>query len=252
MRPTVIAGNWKMQGSQAFIADFAKGLRAALAGNPLAEPAPLLTIFPPAPFLTTAQAAFDGLASIGAQNLHTEPSGAYTGEIAAEMLVDLGIGQVLVGHSERRALFGETDEMVAAKVGAAIRAGVAPVLCVGESLAQRQAGQAQQVVAQQINRVLAANGLDWLAAGMIAYEPVWAIGTGETATPAQAQEMHSFIRALLAEQTSASEQLCLLYGGSVAPDNAAELFAQPDVDGGLVGGASLSVEKYVAIARAVG
>jgi len=252
VRPTVIAGNWKMQGSQTFLADFAQGLRAALVSNPLAVPAPRLMIFPPAPYLTAAQAVFDGLVAVGAQNLHAQPSGAYTGEVAAEMLVDLGIGQVLLGHSERRALFGETNAVVAAKVGAAIRAGVTPVLCVGESLAERQAGQAQQIVAEQINAVLAANGLEWLATGMIAYEPVWAIGTGETATPAQAQEMHGFIRGLLAQQTSASEQLCLLYGGSVAPDNAAELLAQPDVDGGLVGGASLSVEKYVAIARAVG
>ena len=189
---------------------------------------------------------------MGAQNLHAEASGAFTGEISAEMLADLGIDWVLVGHSERRALFGETDEVTAMKVAAAIRAGIRPVLCVGETLAQRKAGKAQEIVAQQLAAVLAVNGTQWLTTGMVAYEPVWAIGTGETATPAQAQEMHGFIRQLLAQETSHSEQLCLLYGGSVAPDNAAQLLAQPDVDGGLVGGASLSVEKYVAIARSVG
>ena len=252
MRPKIIAGNWKMQATQSFVADFASELQAQLTRQALPDPAPQLMLFPPALYLTQAQAALGGLVNIGAQNSHTEAAGAFTGEIAPEMLADLGIKFVLVGHSERRSLFGESDAVVAQKVAAAIRAGLAPVLCVGETLAQRQAGQAQEVVAQQLDTVLALTGPEWLAGGMIAYEPVWAIGTGETASPAQAQEMHGFIRQKLAPQVIDSEQFYLLYGGSVAPDNAAELFAQPDVDGGLIGGASLTVEKYVAIARAVG
>lgn len=252
MRPLIIAGNWKMQATQVFVKRFASDLRATLADQPLPNPTPQLMIFPPAPYLSLAQAEFGAMVDLGAQNAAIEAAGAFTGEVAPEMLADLGIGYVLVGHSERRSLFGETDKVVADKVAAAIRAGLRPILCVGETLAQRKACEAEQVVARQLDAVLTVTGPQWLADGMVAYEPVWAIGTGETATPAQAQEMHGFIRQMLTPKMSDTEQFSLLYGGSVAPDNAAELFAQPDVDGGLIGGASLTVEKYVAIARAVG
>jgi len=215
-----------------------------------------LLIFPPALHLAAARTHLPPEITLGTQNVHAQESGAYTGEQSAEMLADLGIGWALVGHSERRSLCGETNADTAAKVAALDRAGLAAILCLGETLDERRAGNASAVVLEQLAAVLDAQGSGWLAQGMIAYEPVWAIGTGETATPQQAQEMHQVIRESLAARGADEAELAakvrILYGGSMNPENAAELLAQPDIDGGLVGGASLTVEKFVAIARAVG
>jgi len=200
-----------------------------------------------------ARTALPPVVAVGAQNIHAEPKGAFTGEQSAELLADMGVEWVLVGHSERRALFGETNADTAAKVQAAQRAGLRAVLCVGETIDERRAGNAAEVVLAQLNAVLESAGTQWLQQGMVAYEPVWAIGTGETASPEQAQEMHQVIRQeLAARDADLASKVRILYGGSVNPENAAELFSQPDIDGGLVGGAALAVEKFVAIARAVG
>ena len=255
MRVSVVAGNWKMHGSVSFIEEFASELAGALAhASPGREfVSPELLVFPAAPHLGLARSLLPPEVAIGAQNIHTEAKGAFTGEQSAEMLDDLGIPWVLVGHSERRMLFGETNEDTAAKVQAAQRAGVSAVLCVGETIEERRAGQAAEIVLAQLNAVLDETGLGWLEQGLVAYEPVWAIGTGETATPDQAQEMHSMIRqALAGHDADLAARVRILYGGSVNPENAGELFGQADIDGALVGGASLAVEKFVAIARAVG
>lgn len=187
----------------------------------------------------------------GGQNLDTHPSGAYTGEISGPMLRDFDCSYVIVGHSERRSFFGESDAVVAEKFAAAQAAQLTPILCVGETLAEREAGDTEQVVERQLSVVLERNGVDALARATIAYEPVWAIGTGRTATPQQAQDLHRFIRAQVAARNpSVAAELRLLYGGSVKGSNARELFAQPDIDGGLIGGASLQAEEFLAICRA--
>ena len=248
-RRITIAGNWKMNGSMGFIQDFG----SSLAGELASAVEPELLIFPPALYLPAAQKHLPPQVAIGAQNIHADASGAFTGELAAEMVADLGVGWCLVGHSERRSLFGETNADTAAKVAAAQRTGLGAVLCLGETINQRRAGQAGAIVLGQLDDVLDTVGLEWLATGMIAYEPVWAIGTGETATPDQAQEMHALIReSLAARDASHAESTRILYGGSMTPETAPELLRQSDIDGGLVGGASLTVEKFVAIARAVG
>ncbi len=244
-----------LESIEAFAADLRlrnlRNLRNVREPNP--EQVAELLILPPSCYLAACQRAFGDSVAIGAQNIHAEAQGAFTGELAAEMLADLGVGWTLIGHSERRSLFGETNADTVAKVAAAIRAGVAPILCVGETLEERRADLAAEVVLSQLACVIDALGTAWLEHGMLAYEPVWAIGTGESATPAQAQQMHALIRNALREQHSArADQVRILYGGSVNGDNAGELFAQPDIDGGLVGGASLKVEKFLAIVEAVG
>ena len=187
---------------------------------------------------------------IGAQDLHSESEGAFTGEMSGEMLGDLGAGWVLVGHSERREYAGETNELVAEKVAAAIRSGLKPVLCVGETETERDAGMAEGVVVAQLEAVLERCSIEALNEGAVAYEPVWAIGTGKTATPGLAQEMHGLIRGVLASRSiEAAERIPLLYGGSVKGGNAGELFAEQDIDGGLVGGASLQADEFMTIAR---
>jgi len=246
-----------MHGSVAFIEEFGSGLASALAQvantSRQSEPAAELLIFPTAPHLALARTALPPAVAIGAQNIHAQSKGAFTGEQSAELLADMGVDWVLVGHSERRAMFGETNADTAAKVQGAKRAGLRAVLCVGETIDERRAGRATEVVLTQLKAVLESAGNDWLEQGMVAYEPVWAIGTGETASPEQAQEMHQVIRQELAiRDAELAGKVRILYGGSVNPENAAELFSQPDIDGGLVGGAALSVEKFVAIARAVG
>lgn len=207
-----------------------------------------------APFVYLPQ-VIDGLrgtsAVVGAQNLSEQVAGAFTGEVAAEMLVDLACRWVIVGHSERRALYGESSERVAAKAARAIALGLRPIVCVGETLAEREAGRTLDVVNAQLDAVLACCSVTQLAAGAVAYEPVWAIGTGKTASPAQAQEVHAAIRQRLAAADAAAAQSTrLLYGGSVKPSNAGELFAQPDIDGGLIGGASLVAKDFLAICAA--
>lgn len=236
-----------MHGDAAFVAAFAMALRKAR----LAHDVEVL-LFPPAPYLHLLREALaDAAVGVGAQNLHTEREGAFTGEVAAEMVRDLGCRWTLVGHSERRQLFGESDTLVARKFAAALRAGLRPVLCVGETLEQRSAGQAESVVGGQLEAVIETVGADGLAGGVIAYEPVWAIGTGETASPQQAQEMHRSIRERLAALSpELAAQVRILYGGSIKPDNAAALFGEADIDGGLVGGASLEVEDFLAIIAA--
>jgi triosephosphate isomerase (TIM) len=246
MRRKLVAANWKMNGSRAANAAWISAFRAA--------PAPACEVVVCAPFVYLPQLV-DGLAGTtamaGAQNLSHEGPGAFTGEVAGEMLADLGCRWAIVGHSERRALYGESSDRVAAKAARAIGLGLSPIVCVGETLAEREAGRTMEVVGAQLDAVLARCSVAQLAGGAIAYEPVWAIGTGKTATPAQAQEVHAAIRArLAAADAKAAAQARLLYGGSVKPSNAAELFGQADIDGGLIGGASLQAGDFLAICAA--
>ncbi len=246
MRRKLVAGNWKMHGSRAS----AKALLDAVAAAP--PMACEIAVFPPFPYLAELiwQQKNSGIA-FGAQDVSAHAQGAYTGEVAAAMIKDIGATHALVGHSERRQYHAESNESVAEKFAQAQAAGLIPVLCVGETLAQRDADQTQPVIAAQLDAVLARNGIAAFAQAVVAYEPVWAIGTGRTATPTQAQEVHAFIRGKLArEDATITGSLRLLYGGSVKPDNAAGLFAQPDIDGGLVGGASLVATDFLAICAA--
>ena len=248
MRPTVIAGNWKMHhvpsATREFFHDFSPELT---------DPQPTILVFPPAISLTAAVEARKGRPEIalGIQNIHWEPKGAYTGEHSARMALAAGARYVLVGHSERRHVFGETDEEVGKKVSAALSEGLTPVVCVGETLEERQAGRVDEVIVRQLDAALAV--LPERAPGfLLAYEPVWAIGTGETATPADAAAAHGTLRNRLTEALGPdrAEGVPILYGGSVNPSNVAELLAAPDVDGVLVGGASLDAESFAAIAEA--
>ena len=211
-----------------------------------------MAVCPPYPYLGQAQLALQGSPlALGAQSLSEHASGAFTGEVSAAMLLEFGCRYVLVGHSERRALFGETDVVVAAKFAAAQKAGLVPVLCVGETLDERNAGQTALVIARQLSAVLDRVGVAAMASAVVAYEPVWAIGTGVTASPAQAQEVHAAIRAQVAAlDAGIAEDLRILYGGSVKPQNAKELFGQADIDGGLIGGAALVADDFLAICLA--
>ena len=206
----------------------------------------------PYPYLAQAQADLaDSVLAWGSQNVSEHIQGAYTGEVAAPMLTDFGCRYVIVGHSERRALFVETDAVVAAKFAAALSVGLTPILCVGETLIERETGLAEAVIARQLDAVLAVSGIAGFAHAVVAYEPVWAIGTGKTASPEQAQAVHAYIRQRLAEHDAdIAQQLVIQYGGSVKAANAAELFAQPDIDGGLIGGASLIADEFVVICKA--
>ena len=206
----------------------------------------------PYPYLAQAQSLLQGSnVAWGAQNLSRHEQGAYTGEVAPGMLVDFGCRYAIVGHSERRAFYHETDEEVAAKFVAAIKAGLTPILCVGETLQERESGVTEKVVARQLAAVIDMAGVQALEKAVVAYEPVWAIGTGKTATPDQAQAVHAYIRQRVAQQDAVvARGLVIQYGGSMKPGNAAELMAMPDIDGGLIGGAALVVEDFVAICRA--
>jgi len=211
-----------------------------------------LAVFPPFPYLSQAISLADGSqVGVGAQNCAEADSGAYTGEVSAEMLTDLGASMVIIGHSERRTLYGETDDVVLRKTRQALDNGLVAVVCVGETLDERQSGKAEEVVGTQMSLLISElSDTDWKNV-VIAYEPVWAIGTGETATPEQAQAIHAFIRGLLSQRnTDLAASTRLLYGGSVKAANAAELFSQQDIDGGLVGGASLDVDEFLGICRA--
>ena len=220
-------------------------------GAPAADNVSLL-VCPPFPYLASVASQLQGSAvELGAQNVSEHEAGAYTGEVAPAMLRDVGCRYVIVGHSERRALYGESSAQVAAKMAAALGAGLVPILCVGEMLEEREAGRTEAVVGEQLAAALERNGIAAFKGSVIAYEPVWAIGTGKTATPEQAQDVHRYIRSVLAEQdASVAETVQILYGGSVKGDNAAGLFAMPDIDGGLIGGASLKPADFLAIARA--
>jgi triosephosphate isomerase (TIM) len=246
MRGKLVVGNWKMNGglrqNDALLADLRAGW--------MDPPGRQLAVCVPYPYLWQAQAALSGSAiAWGAQNVSEHAAGAFTGEVSAAMAVEFGCRYAIVGHSERRSLFGETDAAVAAKAVAALAAGLTPIVCVGESLAEREAGATEKVVLRQIDAVVTALGAR-LSAAVVAYEPVWAIGTGRTATPAQAQDVHRFLRARLLAADVAAGDVPLLYGGSVKADNARALFGCPDIDGGLVGGASLKADEFLAIARA--
>jgi triosephosphate isomerase (TIM) len=245
VRRKLVAANWKMNGASAANAAWMEAFVNRRPGCDTVICAPYVYLPQLIARLGTAGVA------IGAQNLSEHVPGAFTGEVAAEMLLDTGVRWVIVGHSERRALYGESDAIVAGKAARAVGCGLSPIVCVGETLAQREAGATLAVVRAQLDAVLAKVNVAQLCAGAIAYEPVWAIGTGRTATPEQAQEVHAAIRAHLADRDRAgAAALRVLYGGSVKPANAAELFSQADIDGGLIGGASLVVADFLAICAA--
>ncbi len=248
MRRPLVAGNWKMNGSFVSVNTLLDGI-LSLAGN--VTRAELLVI-PPYPYLQKAEEKLAKTAiGWGAQNVSEFDDGAYTGEISAKMLKDLGCHYVLVGHSERRTLFGESSEIVAKKFAKALSAELTPILCVGETLRQREAGQTVEIVQEQLAAVLKLkDNLPNLRKAVVAYEPVWAIGTGLSATPDQAQEVHAMIRQELAKESSAlANEMRIIYGGSVKPENAATLFAMKDIDGALVGGASLNATQFIEIAK---
>jgi len=251
MRTPLVAGNWKMHGSLTSIQELLGGIIAGL-GDPRGENPPEMLVCPPFPYLHNVGELLAGTPVMwGGQDLSEHESGAYTGEVAAAMLKDFGCSHVLVGHSERRALYGDTDERVAAKFAAASAAGLIPVLCVGESLTEREQGITEEVVGRQLDAVLDTAGIAGLERAVVAYEPVWAIGTGLTATPEQAQAVHAWIRGKLeAADATIARRLRVLYGGSVKASNAAELFSMADIDGGLVGGAALKAEEFLGIYEA--
>ena len=248
MSTMMVAGNWKMNASTLTNTDLTNALVAGAATLTNVQ----MVVFPPAPYLGQVQELLaDSAIALGAQNVSDKAQGAYTGEVSATMLKDFGVEYVLVGHSERRSLYGENDAIVAAKFKAVKTAGLIPVLCIGETLAQREAEATLDVVNGQLQAVIDLVGVAELATAVVAYEPVWAIGTGLTASPEQAQEVHQAIRAYLATQDAAvAEQVQILYGGSVNAATANELFAQSDIDGGLVGGASLDAQAFLAIGQA--
>lgn len=248
MRGYLVAGNWKMNGSNAANADLVDGI---IAGAPTSGQVELL-VCPPFPYLAQVGEKLAGSkVSLGAQTVSEHESGAFTGETAISMLADVGCEYVIVGHSERRALFGESSEDVARKFAATQSAGLTPILCVGETLEQREAGDTESVIDEQLDAVLNSAGIAAFSEAIIAYEPVWAIGTGMTATPEQAQDVHRHIRARLeALNPDVAARVKILYGGSVKGDNAAGLFTNPDIDGGLIGGASLKPADFLAIADA--
>ena len=247
MRRKLVAGNWKMHGSLAENEALLSGILAGM-GAVKAD----VAVCVPFPYLAQAQAKLTGSAiRWGAQNMSQHAKGAFTGEVSAAMLKDFACTYVLVGHSERRAIYGESDDLVAEKFAAVQAAGLTPILCVGETLAEREGGITEAVVARQMDAVIAKCGVASLAKAVVAYEPVWAIGTGVTASPGQAQAVHAFIRAKVRGLDAAvADGLVIQYGGSVKANNAVELFGQADIDGGLIGGASLNVEEFLAICRA--
>ncbi len=253
MRRPLIAGNWKMHldraGAVALAAEIARAVRDRQVDPQRVE----LAVCPPLVYLdAVAQVLRDVPVALGAQNAFYESQGAYTGEVSVAMLVDLGCRYVILGHSERRHILGETDEQICKKVHAALAAGLTPIVCVGELLSQRESGHTADVIRNQFQHSLADLAAEPMRRVVIAYEPVWAIGTGKVATPEQAQQVHAELRKLLETQYNAATAAAvrILYGGSVKPDNAAALLRQPDVDGALVGGASLNAKDFLAIAAA--
>lgn len=248
MRRKLVAGNWKMHGALAQNAVLLDALRSGMASIPNVD----CVVCVPFPYLFQAQQKLTGSAvKWGAQDVHQMDKGAYTGEVSAAMLCDFGCSYAIVGHSERRAYYAESSHLVSEKFLAAQQAGIIPILCVGETLEQREKGITEDIVAGQMDALIQLGGVQALRNAVVAYEPVWAIGTGKTATAAQAQSVHKFIRQRVASHDSQiASGLCILYGGSVKANNAAELFAMPDIDGGLIGGASLAADEFLAICRA--
>lgn len=249
MRKPLIAGNWKMNGSLTLLDSMNQTLSSARISSSVD-----VAIIPPFTLLMQAGKVLEGRGiGLGAQTLHPESSGAYTGEVSASLLKECGVSHVLVGHSERRTLFNEDDQAVLVRVKAALDAGLVPILCVGETLEEREADQVETVVLGQVRTVMDALSQEQCSRLVIAYEPVWAIGTGRTATPEQAQQVHAMIRSWLSDKEPAlGEGMRLLYGGSMKADNAADLLSQPDIDGGLIGGASLKPDDFIAICHAAG
>ncbi len=245
MKKKIIAGNWKMNGSLTANETLVKAL---LAGLPAGSSEVVLCV--PSVYLAQLQDLVRGSRiELGAQDVSAQESGAYTGELSASMLKEFGVRYAIVGHSERRQYHGETDLVVAAKAKSALASGVTPIVCVGESLAEREAGKTEEVVKRQLAAVIHANG-HCISEIVVAYEPVWAIGTGKTATPEQAQQVHGVLRAQLKAASAQAERIHILYGGSMNAANAAQLLAQPDIDGGLVGGASLKAADFLSIIAA--
>ncbi len=252
MRKALVAGNWKMHGSRSVVAELLDALADGVADM---SGGPDMAVLPPFLFVpAAADRLTDTAIAVGAQNVcDQDDEGAFTGEVSARMLKEAGCRYALTGHSERRALYGESDELVAARTAAALRGGIIPIVCLGESLSEREAGETDAVVQRQLRAVVDAVGISGLAGAVLAYEPVWAIGTGRTASPQQAQAVHALLRTYLRKRNAViGDGMRILYGGSVKPDNAAELFAMPDIDGGLIGGASLNADAFLAICRAAG
>ena len=245
MRRKLVAGNWKMHGSRRFVEETLHSIREVTAGQSAVD----MAICPALVHLSLAEKILDGSQiALGAQNVYPANEGAFTGEVSAAMLAEFSVRYVVVGHSERRQLFGETDDLVADKFAAVLAAEMIPILCLGESLEQREQGITHQVVLSQLDAVLDRAGDKVFNRAVLAYEPIWAIGTGKTATPEQAQDVHAVIRQHLAERDGEVAENCtILYGGSVKAANAGELFGQPDIDGGLVGGASLKADQFASI-----
>ena len=248
MRQPLVAGNWKLNGSLAGTKELLAGIKAGIGEVANAE----VAVCPPHILIPEAQAQLTGSPiAWGGQNLSTEAGGAFTGEISAAMLLDFGCKYTLVGHSERRTLYGEDNALVAKKFAVARAAGLIPILCIGETLEERQQGITEEIVSSQLAAVIDLEGVAALADAVVAYEPVWAIGTGMTASPEEAQSVHAFIRAQVAQHDAeVADGLRILYGGSMKPGNAAELMAQDDIDGGLIGGAALKADDFLAICRA--
>jgi triosephosphate isomerase len=241
----LIAGNWKMNGSLAFNAALMQSLREGVDSSQC-----LVTVCVPAPYLAQIQALVTGSAiDLGAQDVSQHESGAYTGEVSASMLRDFGVRYAIVGHSERRQYHSESDALVAEKAQRALAAGITPIVCVGETLAEREAGRTEEVVKRQLAAVIHTNG-HCISEIVVAYEPVWAIGTGKTASPEQAQQVHAVLRAQLRAATAQADRIHILYGGSMNAANAAQLLSQPDIDGGLVGGAALKAVDFLTIIAA--
>lgn len=247
-RAKIVAGNWKMHGSLESSVALAFAVHKGIA-----ELSDVSVVVCPvnAHITSVVQAIKNSSLKVGVQNAHPETSGAFTGELSVSMLGDLGCEYLIVGHSERRQLFGETDQQVADKVEASLGHNITPILCVGETLEQREAGDLENVIGQQLGAVVSRVGIDAFAKAVVAYEPVWAIGTGKTASPEQAQEVHAMIRTMLSSHsTEVAASVSILYGGSVKPGNANSLFSQADIDGGLIGGAALDADSFIAICQA--
>jgi triosephosphate isomerase len=248
MRQPLVAGNWKMNGSLDSVKPLVEGIKAGMDAVTTAE----MAVCPPYVYIPVVAGLLEGSAiALGAQDINDQESGAHTGEVAPNMLTDVGCKYAIVGHSERRSIYGESDEFTASKFAAARKAGLVPILCVGELLEEREQGITEQVVARQLDAVINLEGVAALADAVIAYEPVWAIGTGKTATPDQAQDVHAFIRGKLAGlDGDVAEKTRILYGGSMNAGNAADLLSMADIDGGLIGGASLKPDDFLAIGKA--
>ena len=248
MRKPLVAGNWKLNGSTASIDTLMAGIKQGLAQVKTAA----VAVCPPFVYIPQVVALAKGTQiGVGGQDVADQVSGAFTGEVAGDMLKNVGCTYAIVGHSERRSIYGEDDDFTARKFAAARKAGLIPILCVGELLEEREQGITEQVVGRQLDAVIKLEGIKAIGESVIAYEPVWAIGTGKTASPQQAQDVHAFIRTKLAKlDKGVADKVQILYGGSVKGSNAVELFNMPDIDGGLIGGASLTADEFLAICRA--